>query len=130
MIVGIGTDLFRYSRLAPEPLEPNDPFFRRAFTSAEQLQASERSTRFEYLAARFSAKEAIYKAISICGEEFHPGDIEIIDDEDGQPHARLSGKTKRRFERFIASSYSIHISLSHEDDHVLAFALVHTQEGA
>jgi acyl-CoA synthetase (AMP-forming)/AMP-acid ligase II len=81
MVIGIGTDILRTSRLDPSTLVPGDAFFERAFTSTEREQAMHAANRHEYLVARFCAKEAAYKAISLCQEEFHPGDFEILDDE-------------------------------------------------
>jgi len=123
MILGIGTDIFAASRLAPAALAPEDPFFRRAYTPAEQRKAQGRPDRRQYLAGRFAAKEAIYKSISSCGTEFRPGEIQITDDPDGRPHALLLGGTKAAFEDRWGAGYAIHLSISHEDGIACAFAI-------
>lgn len=128
MLIGIGTDIFALRRLATGTIREEDPFFQRAFTSEEQTEARQRSNRREYLAGRFAAKEAVYKAVSLCGTEFVPGDIQVTDDRDGRPRALLLGKTKARFEEQYGSRYRIHISISHEDDCAIAFAVAEQDE--
>lgn len=128
MLIGIGTDIFALGRLSPAAADGNDPFFRRAYTPAEQEEAALRSNRREYLAGRFAAKEAVYKAVSLCGAEFAPGDIQITEDKDGRPQALLLGKTKARFEEQYGPRYRIHISVSHEDDCAIAFAVAEQDE--
>ena len=118
MLIGIGTDIFALGRLSPAAANGDDPFFRRAYTPAEQEEAALRENRREYLAGRFAAKEAVYKAVSLCG----------ADDKDGRPRALLLGKTKARFEEQYGPRYRIHISISHEDDCAIAFAVVEQDE--
>lgn len=128
MIIGIGTDIFALRRLAVGAIREEDPFFQRAFTPEEQAEARQRSDRREYLAGRFAAKEAVYKAVSLCGVEFAPGDIQITDDESGHPQALLRGRTKARFEEKYGSRYRLHLSISHEDDCAIAFAVAEQDE--
>lgn len=126
MVIGIGTDVLSPARIAEETLEKGDPFFERAFSPYERAQAALRSDRHHYLIARFCAKEAVYKAVSGCGEELRPGDIEILDDSDGRPHVTLRGRT---FDAVRArwGEVEILVSISHEDDVVSAFALAQTR---
>ena len=123
MVIGIGTDVMRPSRIDPSTLQPGDPFFERAFTPAERAQAASRQDRHDFLVARFCAKEAIYKAVSDCREEFHPSDFEIVDDDDGHPHALLGGRTLTAAEGLWGPGVTVLVSISHEDDLVSAFAL-------
>lgn len=123
MVIGIGTDVLRPPRLAASSLEPGDAFFERAFTPAEREQAAGRADAHEYLAGRFAAKEAAYKAIAECGKEFHPGDFEILDDANGHPHATLRGRTAEEVERAWGPGVAVLVSISHEDDLTSAFAL-------
>lgn len=123
MIIGIGTDIFDVKRLSETAISNGDPFLMRAFTEKERAQADLQSRRHEYLAGRFSAKEAVYKSISACECEFRPRDIEIIDDENGRPCSKLFGETKEKFEAVFGKDYLIHISISHETETVSAFAV-------
>ena len=128
MLIGIGTDIFALGRLSPAATNRNDPFFRRAYTPAEQAEAGLRANRLEYLAGRFAAKEAVYKAVSLCGAEFAPGDIQVTDEGDGRPHVQLLGRTRARLREKFGSQYRIHISISHEDDFAVAFAVAEQDE--
>lgn len=123
MVIGIGTDVMRPSRIDPSTLQPGDPFFERAFTPAERAQAASRQDRHDFLVARFCAKEAVYKAVSDCREEFHPSDFEIVDDDDGHPHVLLGGRTAAAVEGLWGPGVTVLVSISHEDDLVSAFAL-------
>lgn len=126
MVIGIGTDVLRPSRLDPSTLESGDAFLERAFTQEERVQADARQDRHDYLVARFCAKEAAYKAVSFCREEFHPADFEILDDEDGHPHVFLAGRTAAAVERLWGPGVSVLVSITHEDELVSAFALAQT----
>lgn len=123
MVIGIGTDVMRPSRIDPSTLQPGDPFFERAFTPAERAQAASRQDRHDFLVARFCAKEAVYKAVSDCREELHPSDFEIVDDDDGHPHVLLGGRTAAAVEGLWGPGVTVLVSISHEDDLVSAFAL-------
>ena len=128
MVIGIGTDLLAKERLHEQTLEPDDPFARRAFTEREREQAAGRANRIEYLRGRFCAKEAVYKAISICGEEFRPKDIEVIDDENEHPHVMLHGRTAEALASCLGALPEVLVSLSYEDSYVSAFALAQIGE--
>ena len=121
--MGIGTDVFAVKRLADAAIREEDAFFKRAYTSEEKKTAGTVSDRRTWLAGRFAAKEAVYKAVSGCGVEFHPGDVCIVTGVRGEPQACLRGKTTARFEQVYGPDYGIHLSISHEDELVVAFAV-------
>lgn len=121
--MGIGTDVFAVKRLADAAIREEDAFFKRAYTPEEKKTAGTVSDRRAWLAGRFAAKEAVYKAVSGCGVEFCPGDVCIVMRARGEPQACLRGKTKARFEQVYGPDYSIHLSISHEDKLAVAFAV-------
>lgn len=123
MIIGIGTDIVKISRICPETLASDDPFWSRSFTEKEREQSKERGDFRFFLATRFAGKEAVYKAISFCKAEFNPIDIEITDDEYGKPFVSLTGKTMLVLSSFITGNISLHLSLSYEKEYSLAFAV-------
>ena len=128
MIFGIGTDIFKLSRLESIAGNLQDPFFRKAFTKREQEQASERPVPLQYYFTRFAGKEAVFKAICKCGCDFVPGDIEILDPEDGSPVVSINGNTAEVMRNFTGSEITIHVSLSYDTDYAIAFALAETKE--
>lgn len=121
--MGIGTDVFAVKRLADAAIREEDAFFKRAYAPEEKKTAGTVSDRRAWLAGRFAAKEAVYKAVSGCGVEFCPGDVCIVMGARGEPQACLRGKTKARFEQVYGPDYSIHLSISHEDKLAVAFAV-------
>jgi len=87
MIIGIGLDLIELHRI--EKLITNAKFVKRILTDVEQKhfyhKMSERR-KMEYLAGRFSAKEAYAKAIGLgIGKSLSWQDIAIINDASGRP---------------------------------------------
>ncbi len=81
------------------------------------------------LAARFAAKEAVAKALG-CGIWRHGvswTDIEVQRLPTGQPVIRLHGAALAYYRAL--NGQSIAISLSHEQDHALAFCVICCQSG-
>lgn len=126
--MGIGTDVFAVKRLADAAIREEDTFFKRAYTPEEKDAARTVPDRRAWLAGRFAAKEAVYKAVSGCGVEFRPGDVCIAAGAGGEPQVSLRGKTKARFEQVYGPDYNIHLSISHEDEYVTAFAVAERED--
>jgi phosphopantetheine--protein transferase-like protein len=132
MRITTGADIIKISRLFPAvtPLNWNDPFIKKAFTEDERRQGKEREgekTRKAYFAVRFAGKEAVYKAISMCGYGFVPGDIEVIDGKYDRPEALVRGKTKKILDTYLAERavdlLNLDVSLSFEDEYAAATAV-------
>ncbi len=89
----------------------------RIFTPREQDYCFSKKTAAPHLAARYCGKEAIVKAlVSIGGTNVRYSDIEIINEKDGMPVARVNKEGFRDLQ--------IHLSLSHCNDKAIAFAIV------
>ena len=122
MIFGIGTDFLKISRLNPDFLQDDDPFFEKTFTAREISQGSSRPDRVQYFAGRFAGKEAVFKTMHVSGDRFKSfRDIEITDDETGAPQCRLYGEIRSYAEQ--SGVEKIHVSLSADDGYVLAVAI-------
>lgn len=122
MIFGIGTDIFLMTRIAKQSVADGDPFLMRAFTENERKEAKRHGNPYVYYASRFSAKEAVYKAISKIEMEFKPGEIEILCDSNGCPHVFLYGNTEKAMSKKTNGRYTIFVSVSHDTDYCSAFA--------
>jgi len=122
LLIGIGTDIFRIARIAPQSVAEGDPFVMRAYTEAERAEARSRELPTFHYAACFAGKEAVYKAISGSGMEFRPGEIEITENPEGRPQVKLLGKTKEIFETKNGGKYALSVSLSYETEYAVAFA--------
>lgn len=117
MKVKCGTDIIEISRIKESIEEMQDKFISRLFTLDEiKYCESKRAQKYQHYAARFAAKEAVFKAISellpdkysICWK-----DIEIINDKQGRPKVNLIGINTSNIE-------NIDISISHCKDYAVA----------
>ena len=66
------------------------------FTAAEQKYAKANKNGIEKLAGRFAAKEAVLKLVGTGWRgKIAWTDIEVVNNEAGQPQVRLSGEVKK-----------------------------------
>ena len=122
MIIGTGIDIINVERLERAVTRYGERFIRKVFTDAETAYSGNRVRRFEHLAARFAAKEAVLKAL---GTGVARGallrDVEVINNAAGKPEVMLHGATRRLAEeRGVAR---LHLSLSHTDRLAVAQAI-------
>ncbi len=115
---GIGIDLVKVSRLQ-RLLSGHNKHLRKIFTLAEIGYCQERRHQFQHFAARFAAKEAMFKALGTgWNGEIKWTDIEVVRDEMGKPKIDLHGKAKEMAERINVGD--ILVSLSHCSDYAIA----------
>jgi len=101
MIDGIGIDVVDIKRFQ-ESLDRTPHLLEKLFTAAE------RAKPVQSLAARFAAKEALYKALSPThGLAWH--DAEIINHENGKPDFLFRGQIAD-----LVDGAQVHLSLSHD----------------
>lgn len=118
--VAHGVDLVSVARIAQMRADHSQRFLERCFTPAEREFSLSRARRAdEHLAARFAAKEAVFKAL---GTGLDAGltwtDVEVERLPSGQPVVRLHGRAVE-----IAAERGIRgwlISLSHTDELAIA----------
>jgi holo-[acyl-carrier protein] synthase len=123
MIVGIGTDIISVGRISQLCAKHGHRFTDRVFTAREQDTVGCGPGASERLAARFAAKEAVMKALGTGwarGVNFL--DIEVITEPSGRPVIQLTGEARARADRGGAAR--IHLSLSHEREHAVAFVVL------
>ncbi len=121
-IIGHGIDLIEVSRIREMLDRHPDRFAERVFTQRERDYAADRKRGVESLAARFAAKEAVFKAL---GTGWRDGlawtEIEIMNDAMGKPSVVLTGAAAARAASLGIDSWQI--SLSHTADHAMASAI-------
>ena len=101
MIDGIGIDVVDIKRFQ-ESLERTPNLESKLFTE------SERGKSIQSMAARFAAKEALYKALSPnTGLQWH--DAEVINHENGKPDFLFRGAIAELIDGAL-----VHLSLSHD----------------
>lgn len=118
-----GVDIMEISRFALA-ISRHPGLLKRLFTDKE-LKTLERKNPSS-LAARFAAKEAVLKALGtgLRGLSWH--DIEVINNDLGEPIAYLSEKAQAIAES--RGGNSIKISLSHSKDNAVAMAILFNEE--
>ncbi len=107
----IGIDIEDISRFKDKP----DEFYSRLFTDDEIKYCKSNINPAPHFAARFCAKEAVFKALSAYGINIPSyKNIEILKKDTGVVYVRLPQNIKK----------TIHLSISHEKDKAIAIAII------
>lgn len=122
-ILGIGTDIADVPRFA-EHIDRVPELLDRLLTPGEQRRRNGKRRTDASLAARFSAKEALKKAIGFPG--WLPWQsAEVVPARSGAPSFRLRGLVLEHFHRIEATN--IHLSITHDADLTMTFVIVEGQ---
>jgi holo-[acyl-carrier protein] synthase len=122
MIVGIGTDIVRISRVRRLAERFPRRIRGKIYTPDELSFCLSRTDAAPSLAGRFAAKDAVLKALGTgWGRGARFIDIEIISTADGAPVIHLRGKTAEIAENRGITGW--HVSISHDGDMALAVAV-------
>jgi len=114
-----GVDLIEINRIRAAIDRWGDKFLQRVYTERELAQYR---TRTESLAARFAAKEAAIKALSLPdGGYISWKNIEILSDVNGKPILNLSGKALQRAQE--SGVKTLEVSLSHTRENAIAIVI-------
>jgi holo-[acyl-carrier protein] synthase len=126
MIYGVGVDIIEIGRIEKILENNGDTFLLRLLTKRELLLLNDRGARrAEYVAGRFSAKEACSKALGTgIGEKLSFQDIELFHDESGRPYAVLSQRSLNAIG--LPRDTRIHLSISHCDSLATSYVIVET----
>jgi len=120
MQVKTGVDMIEVTRIKNAIEEIGENFLNRIYTEKEIEYCNKTGKmKYQHYAARFAAKEAVFKALStfINGrEDTLWKDIEIINNKEGKPEINLSKLTKGGLKQLK----SIDISISHLKDYAIA----------
>lgn len=122
MVLGIGVDIIEIERIKESVERFGEHFLNKIFTKNELSYCIEKANKYQHLAARFAAKEAVYKAIASSWQpniSWH--DIEIFNEPTGLPLVKPKGKLKD----FLADDKSLKISMSHSRDYVACVAIIY-----
>jgi holo-[acyl-carrier protein] synthase len=123
MIVGIGMDLISVDRVGRLIERFGDRALERLYTPEEVAYCRGRSAPHASFAARFAAKEALFKAL---GTGWAGGmawwEVEVRADETGAPGLRLSGLAAQQAAALGATR--VHVSLTHTHDLAGAYVVL------
>lgn len=122
MEIFVGTDIIEVSRIAK--LIENDNFVHRIFSDAEIRYCEDKVDKAQNYAARFAAKEAVFKALSSklnSNFSVNWNDISIEKEENGRPVLFLYNNVD------ISENYRFDISLSHIKDYAIANVVMYSK---
>lgn len=126
-IIAHGIDLVDCPRIEQMVQRHGERFLNRVFTTAEQAYARKSKNSVEKLAGRFAAKEAILKLMGTGWRgKIAWTDMEITNNEVGQPEVALSGEVKEIAERLGIGHISI--SITHTANFAIASAVALTKK--
>ena len=112
-----GTDIIEISRVEKSINNTNGRFIKDIYTKKEIEYCENRGqAKYQHYAARFAAKEALFKAISeFLNDKYEVSwqNAQIINDENGKPHTEFIDVEFPQIE-------SIDISISHSKEYAVA----------
>lgn len=121
MKIFCGTDIIEIDRVKKSIGDKKEIFLNKIYTPSEiEYCESKNNAKYQHYAARFAAKEAIFKAISENLEDKYEitwKDVEIVNDINGKPKVNFLNK---KFQ------VQCEISLSHCKTYAVATAVIIT----
>ena len=119
----IGIDIVEIKRLQKVSRKWGKAFLNKVYTKHELSYANEKRFPYQHLAARFAAKEAIFKALGEVETDFVGWrNVEILNDANGKPVVHWHGdaeisRKKRKIQNVV-------VSLSHTENYAVASAML------
>lgn len=130
MICGIGVDTVRVSVLSGLVAGMREGALGKMFTAYELAASREKREPDEYLATRYAAKEAVFKALGPALEQklFDYRLVETRNREDGSPYIHVDDHLRSVMAQ--AGAARLHISITTEGDYATAFVVAEAPGGA
>lgn len=121
MRITCGTDIIEVKRIQNSIENFGSTFLNKIYTPFEiQYCKSKNNMQYQHFAARFAAKEAIFKALSHLLDDKYEikwTDVEIFNSENGKPGVRFLNNKLRKIEQ-------IDISMSHVKEYAIANCVI------
>tara|TARA_B100001248_G_C27178224_1_gene361140 strand:- start:238 stop:630 length:393 start_codon:yes stop_codon:yes gene_type:complete len=125
MILGIGLDLCKVSRIDATLEKFGNRFKKKCFTFKEISKCDRVNNSSSCYAKRFASKEAVSKALGTgLSQGVYWKDIEIINMKSGKPKVNLSGNAKEILKNMTPKNKDYRIQITITDEAGLAQALV------
>ncbi len=116
MKIKTGVDIIEIDRVRKCIEDTDGKFCERVYTKKEiEYCENKKSQKYQHYAARFAAKEAVFKAISVMlpnKYNINWNDIEILNDDNGRPYVNILNQD--------IQSEDIDISISHCKEYAVA----------
>lgn len=117
MQITCGTDIIEIDRIQKSIEEMGERFLKRVYTPREIAYCeSKKVQKYQHYAARFAAKEAVFKALSGRIQDKYSVEwqnIEVMNDEQGRPFINLLGID-------VGTIQSMDLSISHCKSYAVA----------
>ena len=121
MVLGLGIDIIEIARVKKSIDTYGENFLNKVYTENEIKYCNSKFNKYQHFAARFAAKEAVYKALTSGWKEgLRWKDIEVQNDTSGMPSIKPSG----RLQAFLSENSQLRLSISHSDNYVTAVAII------
>ena len=124
-MVQCGIDIIEVERIKDIIEKNGDRFLNDVYSQREiDYCNSKNSTKYLHFAARFAAKEAVYKAASNMLDNKYDlvwKDMEILNDENGRPYVIIN---KEKIDRDL----KIDLSISHIKEYAIANCVIYEGE--
>ena len=118
--MSIGVDIIEIDKIK-QISKKHETFLQRVYTREEIRFCEKKKNKYQHFAARFAAKESVFKAI---GKGWADGiawtDVEVINNSGGKPTINTYGKVKKILEEMEIKE--VLISLSHCRSYAVAYA--------
>lgn len=121
LIDGVGTDIVEIDRIKKITGRKGQRFLKRVFTEAELDFCFGRADPYPCLAARFAAKEAVFKSLGSGLAGCRWTDVEVVRKGSTPPEIVLGGLARELAEK--AGINRVLISISHDQGRAVAFAM-------
>ena len=125
MKIKIGVDIIEIDRVKQSIKETDGKFCTRVYTEKEiEYCESKKAQKYQHYAARFAAKEAVFKAVSpVLKSKYDISwkDIEILNDENGRPFVNILNEK-------VNGIGNIDISMSHCKQYAVANVVINFAE--
>lgn len=122
MVIGIGIDIIEIDRIKDSIDRFGEHFLNKIYTDVEIEYCLKKFNKYQHLAARFAAKEAVAKALSTgWNKDFSWQNIEIYNEPNGKPVVKLKGSLSQ----FLEPDKNLKISMSHSRDYVTCVAIIY-----
>jgi holo-[acyl-carrier protein] synthase len=124
----VGIDIVEIKRLERVSKKWGKPFLNKVYTERELAYAKSKRYPYQHLAARFAAKEAIFKALGEVETNFVGWkNVEILNDAYGKPVVHWHGDAEKcRVKRGLEGAV---VSLSHTENYAVASAMLVFKKG-
>ena len=123
MKASVGIDIVEIKRLEKISKKWGKAFLQKVYTKRELDYAHSRRFPYQHLAARFAAKEAIFKALGEVEKDFVGWkNVEILNDAYGKPVVLWHGAAEHT--RKKRNLKGVVVSLSHTENYAVASAML------